>query len=41
MVGHKVDFPIDPVNINSGVYAIIGKNNEVSLCFYSRQIDIG
>lgn len=41
MAGHKVDFPIDPVITNSGVYDIICKNIEVTLYLYSRQTDIG
>jgi hypothetical protein len=37
MVGHKVDFPTDPVNTNSGVYAAIGINIQVIFRLYSRQ----
>lgn len=36
MVGHKIDFPTDPVNTNSGVYAAIGKSIHVTFCLYSR-----
>lgn len=38
LIGHKVDSFITLVKTNSGVYGIIGKNIEVTLCLYSRQI---